>query len=215
VYRNEPDQLPALWQALEATLEDQPPDRSEDNPAVLMGRVLPMLKPISLLNAVREQGLPLLAYRPLVGDLMVTYVVDEGSSVAFLNEGHLQRWGIGEQTLWTAALRNLRAKPWRPNPGVIGVGNASLLLFSSGDGYDATRVLLPELFMEFAASIHGTLVIGVPSRDLLIAFSDADPRIFMRIQAQVETDARAEGHPLSPQLLTYQQGELLLYAGRS
>jgi uncharacterized protein YtpQ (UPF0354 family) len=164
---------------------------------------------------VREQGLPLLAYRPLLGDLMVTYVVDEGSSVAFLNEDHLQRWGVGEPTLWTSALGNLRAKPWRPKPGVIGEGSASLLLFSSGDGYDATRLLVPELFAEFAETIRGTLVIGVPNRDLLIAFSDDDPRIFTRVQAQVETDARVGSNPLSAQLFTYRRGQLLLYAGRS
>ncbi len=215
LYRNEPDQLPALWQALEETLEAQPPDRSEDNPVVLLGRVLPMLKPITLLSAVREQGIPMLAYRPLVGDLMVTYVVDEGPSVAYLNEGHLQRWGIGETVLWTSALRNLRAKPWRPNPGVIGEGAASLLLFSGNDGYDATRLLLPELFAEFAVSIPGNLVIGVPNRDLLIAFSDADARIFTRVQAQVEIDSRAEGYPLTAQLFSYRRGELVPYVGRT
>lgn len=211
LYRSAPEQLPEVWQALDEVLTEQYPDRTEDDPGVLLGRVLPMLKPMSLLNEVRSQDLPMLVYRPLVGELMVTYVIDEGQRVAYLNEEHLQRWRVSETTLWAHSITNLRRKPWQPEPGMIGKGTAALLIFSGGDGYDATRLLLPELFTAFAAQIPGTMVLAVPTRDFLIAFSDADARIFMQVRTQVETDARAQEHPLSGQLFTYRNGRLALY----
>ncbi len=213
-YRGAPEQLQAVWQTLTEALTTLPPDRTEDDPSVLLLRVMPMLKPIALLNQLREQKLPMLVYRPLVGELMVTYVIDEGQSVAFLNEVHLERWGVTEPLLWAQAVGNLRARPVHTPAHVIGSGAGSLLIVNGGDGYDATRVLLPELFSGLAARIPGRIVIGVPNRDFLIAFSDADRRIFDQVRAQIETDARAQEHPLTDQLLTYNNGALALYPGK-
>ncbi|WP_029214418.1 DUF1444 family protein [Kallotenue papyrolyticum] len=211
LYRHAPEQLPAIWDALRAAVLELPPDRSEDDPETLLERVMPMLKPLALLQAVRERRLPLLAYRPLVGQLMLAYVIDEGRSVAYINEDHLRTWRVDEALLHRRALANLRRRPWRPQPGRLGSGAQSLLIFNSGDGYDATRVILPELFSEFAASIPGRLVLGVPNRDFLIAFSDADPEIVERIRAQIARDQRAQQYPLSDELLTYRAGRLELY----
>jgi hypothetical protein len=60
----------------------------------LRERIFPMLKPINLLVFVRERNLPMLVYRPFLADLMITYVVDEARSVAYINEQHLERWGV-------------------------------------------------------------------------------------------------------------------------
>ena len=212
LYRNAPDELPAIWQTLVEVITEHYPDRSEDDPGVLLQRVLPMLKPISLLNEVRTQDLPMLVYRPLAGELIVTYVIDEGQRVAYLNEEHIRRWGVSETTLWARAITNLRKKPWKPEPSIIGQGAGKLLICSTRDGYAATRLVLPELFSEFTAGTPGNTVLGVPNRDFLIAFSDADPRIFMQVRTQVETDARAHEYPLSGQLFTYRNGQLTVYS---
>lgn len=211
LYRQSPEELAAVHGALVEALIDQPPDRSEDDPMVLLDRVLPMLKPLALLEQVRAQGLPLLVYRPLVGELMVCYVIDEGQSVAFINEEHLARWGVSEPQLHRRALANLRGREWQPRPGQIGSGKGALLIFNGRDGYDATRLLLPELFAEFRAGTPGNLVIGVPNRDFLIAFSDADPRVFEKVRAQIDIDLRTQPHPLSAQLLVLRDGQLQVY----
>jgi hypothetical protein len=211
LYRSSPDQLPAIWDALRDALLDLPPDRSEDDPEVLLERVLPMLKPLALLSSVREQKLPMLAYRPLVGELMLTYVIDEDRSVTYINEDHLRAWGVDEPALYNRAIYNLRVRPWSPRPGLIGSGSGALLIFNGRDGYDATRAILPELFASFAAAIPGNVVIGVPNRDFLIAFSDADRGVFEQIRAQIATDAEAQQYPISAELLTYREGRLDLY----
>lgn len=211
LYSDAPDQLAAIQQALVTSILDLPPDRTEDNPAVLLARIFPMLKPQGLLEAIRVQGLPPLVFRPLAGELVVTYVIDERQSVAYVNEDHLRRWGVAEPLLHETALRNLRAKAWQPQPGQIGTGASGLLIFNGSDGYDATRILLPELFTAFAANLPGRLVIGVPNRDFLIAFSDAAPRVFEQVRNQIATDARTQTHSLTDQLLTIHNGAVQLY----
>ncbi|MBV9791078.1 MAG: DUF1444 family protein [Chloroflexi bacterium] len=210
-YQSAPERVEEVWLALTEALLDQPVDRSEDDLERLLDRVMPMLKPLTLLSELRAQKLPLVVYRPLVGDLMVTYVIDEGQSVVYLNEDHLAKWGVTEPTLHWQALQNLREKSWKPYPGMIGSGKGALLILNGTDGYDATRLLLTELFADFVARMPGNTVFGVPNRDFLIAFSDADPRVFSQVRAQIEVDAQTQSHPLTDQLLTLVDGQLQLY----
>lgn len=214
LYHDAPDQLAAIQQAFVTAILDVPPDRTEDDPGVLLARIFPMLKTQAVLDEVRAQGLSPLVHRPLVGEFVVAYVIDEGQSVAYVSEDHVQRWGLDEPVLYMNALRNLRAKEWQPHPGQIGSGAGALLIFNGTDGYDATRVLLPELFSAFAARLPGQLVIGVPSRDFLIAFSDAAPRVFEQVRAQIGVDASTQPHALSAQLLTIYNGAIALYDHR-
>ncbi len=210
-YRDAPEQQPAIIQELVQSLVSVPSDPSDTDPTRLLDRVMPMLKPLVLLNDVYERQLPMLVYRPLVGDLLISYVIDQGQSVAYINEQHLHAWGVNEATLHERALANLRARDWTPYPGVLGAGKGALLIFNSGDGYDATRLLLPELFVDFVARLPGNLVIGVPNRDFLIAFSDADQRVFAQVKAQIDVDARTQSHPLTAQLFTLREQQLQVY----
>jgi uncharacterized protein YtpQ (UPF0354 family) len=211
VYRDAPEQQPAIMQELVQSLTHVPPDLGETDPAGLLGRVMPMIKPLAMLNDVYERQLPMLAYRPLAADLMTAYVIDRGQSVAYINQQHLEAWGVTEATLHERALANLRAKDWMPYPGMLGAGKGALLIFSSRDGYDATRILVSELFADFAAQLPGNLVIGVPNRDFLIAFSDADRRVFAQIKAQIDVDVRTQPHPLTTYLFTLHAQQLQVY----
>lgn len=213
-YRSAPDQQPLILQELVQSLGAvpvEPPEPDSIDPQTLLGRVMPMVKPLALLNEVYERKLPMLAYRPLAGDLLLAYVIDQGDSVGYLNERHLRTWNVTEAELHQRALANLRAKAWTPYPGVLGAGKGALMIFNSRDGYDAARIVLPEMFAEFQARLPGALVIGVPNRDFLIAFSDANRRVFAQIAAQVATDAQTQAQALTAQLFTFEDGQLVVY----
>ncbi len=211
LYRNAPEQLGAIQQAFAAAVLDLP-DRSEADGIQLLEHIYPMLRNRAVLDEIIAQQLPALISRPLAGDLVVCYVIDEGQRVVFVNEQHAERWGVAEPLLNEIGLRNLRARDWQPRPGRLGTGAGGLLIFNGTDGYDATRILLPELFEEIAAQQPGNLVVGVPNRDFLIAFSDAAPSVFEQIAAQIGVDATTRDHPLSRQLYTVRDGNVAVYS---
>lgn len=202
---HDPSPTPRQWSGMDAAVPD------DADPQRLLERVLPLVKPLTLLDEVRQRELPMMPYRPLAGELLVVYVLNEDGSVGYVNERHLRTWNVTEAELHERALENLRNKAWTPYPGVLGAGKGALLILNRRDGYDAARVLLPELFAEFQARVPGTMVIGIPNRDFLIAFSDADQRVFAQVVAQIEADARAQAHPLTAQLFTFNGGELVVY----
>ncbi len=211
-YLRNPVQLEAVARTLAATLREAVPPRAEQDFQALADRVYPMLKPAELLAAVRERGVPMLVYRDFLGGLIITYVIDEERSVAYINEHHLERWNISALDLHQRALENLRRRTLDQTKYVtFGEGERQVFIFNSGDGYDATRLLLTGTLAEWARRLPGNLVIGVPNRDFLIAFSDVDDDLVQAIAAQVQADSAEETTGLTGQLFTLRGGVVRLY----
>ncbi len=211
-YMRDPSQLDVVVQNFVEVMLGITPDRSTSDFDALAARIYPMLKPIELLAAVRERGLPMLAYREFLADLIITYVIDEERSVTFINEDHLERWGIGVQELHAQALKNLRARTLeRIDYTSAGAGVQRIFIFNSGDGYDATRLLLADVLAGWAREVPGRLVIGIPNRDFLIAFSDADPAILQGVAHQIQADSVQRAYGLTDQLFTLIDGEIREY----
>jgi uncharacterized protein YtpQ (UPF0354 family) len=179
----------------------------------LRPRVMPMLKPLELLLTVRERELPMIVYRPLLGDMMITYVISEGSRLAYINEQHLDRWQIGAHDLHEQAIINLRQRTDdRGSYTVTGEGARRLIIFNTQDGFDATRLLLPDMLAGLRGQFPGRMVIGVPNRDFMILFSDADESILANVASQIEADAAQQANGLTDRLFTLEGGEVREYA---
>lgn len=211
-YLNNPAQLDAVTRTFVKTLQGFGPDRSIKSFEALRERVYPMLKPIALLAEVHERKLPMLVYRPFLADLIITYVIDEPDSVAFINEEHLEQWGIAEHVLHERALTNLRQRTLNATDyTTAGTGAQQLFIFNSQDGYDATRILLPDVLERWHKELPGNIVIGIPNRDFLIAFSDADRTVLINIAQQIQRDIAERPYGLTDRLFTLMNGEIREY----
>ena len=211
-YARDPSQLDTIARNFVATTLGLAPNREIDDFAELAGRICPMLKPIELLVTVRERKLPMLAYREFLAQLIITYVIDEQRSVTFINDDHLERWGVDVAAIHDQAIANLRRRTHDQIDYVTaGEGEQRLFIFNSGDGYDATRLLLSDVLATWARALPGNLVIGIPNRDFLIGFSDANAEILERIAQQIQADAAGREYGLTDQLFTLQSGEVREY----
>ena len=210
-YMRDPTQLDVVFETFVRVMLGITPDRSTSDYAALAQQIFPMLKPLEMLVEVRERKLPMLAYREFLGDLMIAYVIDEARSVAYINEEHLERWNVSVQDIHGQALENLRRATEQVKYTTVGEGEQQLFIFNSGDGYDAARVLLSEVLTEWVRALPGNLVIGVPNRDFLIAFSDANPDILRAVAMQVQADAAQREYGLTEQLFTLVRGVVKEY----
>jgi uncharacterized protein YtpQ (UPF0354 family) len=202
-YARDPAQLDTIVRNFISATINLTPDREISDFAALADKIYPMLKPIALLVTVRERGLPMLAYREFLADLIITYVIHEQRSVAYINEDHLDRWSVDLQEVHAHAIANLRRRTHEQVDYVItGEGEQRIFIFNSGDGYDATRLLLADVLAAWARELPGHLVIGVPNRDFMIGFSDANPDILQRIAQQIQADAVAREYGITDQLFT-------------
>ena len=130
---------------MHVVLGELPSGVAERDFADFADRICFMLKPAELLAEVRERKLPMLVYREFLADLIIVYTIDDQRQVSFVNEDHLDIWDLTIQDIHERALANLRERTKAVRYTTVGKGEQGLFIYSSGDGYDASRLLLSEV----------------------------------------------------------------------
>ncbi len=77
-----------------------------------------------------------------------------------------------------------------------------LAVMQTHDGYDAARILIPEIRRGLLQAIlgrpDGTILVGIPNRDFLIAWpEEADEAVQAGIREQLQLDAQEQHHALT------------------
>lgn len=212
-YISAPDRLDEIVEAYLALIrEELPRGRVADRFEQVADKVYPMLKRPDILLQVRERNIPMLAWTSFLADLVITYVLESDRNVSYINEDHLERWELGEQELHQRAVANLRQRTkGKSQVTMVGENEQRLFIYSTMDGYDATRLLLPDLILPWQEQLPGQVVIGIPNRDFLIGFSDADAGVLSAVARQVQLDAGGREHGLTEQLFTLRNGRVVEY----
>ena len=105
-------------------------------------------------------------------DLVVAYAISATGFDILASGDHLAAWSIPPATLREAAFRNLAAwsaqAPWSEEVD----GRRRILSSDTGDGWDAARILLPEVTAHLGTTLGeggARVLIGLPARHLLLA----------------------------------------------
>lgn len=153
---------------------------AEPDPKRVLRGILPRLRDRAWFSAVRRQAeLELGADEGAIDEVMLPHRVlnDElaahlawelPTSMMEIGPDRLDAWGVSFEAAWSQAKANLKAKSTRaydmPAPG--------LYVSPYHDGFDATRMVLPELFR--ALELKGRPVVLAPTHDILFATGDED-----------------------------------------
>ena len=210
-YRQSPDRLDDVVQAHLAALATLPATSLLPTAADLSTELMPLLNQSGRLQSLQSAELPAPYHRPFPGGLVVTYVVDQPQHMAYVNPRLYESLGAAaptEEELYQVAVNNLRKRTRPKGYEIHGFGDRMMIVHKELDGYTACRILLPELLDEWARKMPGRLLLGIPNRDFLIAFSDKDPQQVASVARQVRTDAAKMPRPLSNHVLVWHEGRL-------
>ncbi len=162
-----------------------PADAPEQDWGHAQGLLYPAFRPVGTLgleidsidrerlaaHSAQSHAQPLLDSGP--AGLPVVYTLDAGAYDIVVNGDHLLSWGVEPSELQDAALRNLAAwsatAPWTDEVS----GDRRLISSDTGHGWDAARILLPEVIEYLVGELGSTgrILIGLPERHLLTAGS--------------------------------------------
>lgn len=211
-YRANPDRLEDFIRAHLKALKQAAESARPLTEAEASRAFLPMLQTPRWLRDASKKGMPPI-HRPFSSEVIVAYVFDYPAYRAYVNEDMLAPLFQGEKNnldaLHAYALENLRQRTSHTDYEIHGVGDQKLIVCPKKDGFAATRVLLPDLMEKWARQFPGDrMLIGLPNRDFLIAFSPADPRHVAAMTKQIRRDARWRDHTLTPNVFMWEMGEL-------
>jgi hypothetical protein len=120
-------------------------------------------------DAMRSHSQPLVDEGPC--ELSVVYAIPGTGFDVIVNGDHLLSWGVKVSDIQDTAMRNLAAwsatAAWTDEVS----GERRLISSDTGDGWDASRILLPEVRDRLAGELGGAgrILVGLPERHLLIA----------------------------------------------
>jgi uncharacterized protein YtpQ (UPF0354 family) len=168
---------------------------------------------------VRDQLMPMLKRRvdvsriendpavTQVDDLDVIYAVQGDHYFTVATKDDLARWGQSVDDVDSLALSNLEKKT-NANQKLLcePSGGQKLCGWASGDGYDASRMLVPGLRRQIVKELGGPAVYAVPLESVFVALTRNYASV---IKGKVLQEFTTGKNPLSPELFEERNGQLV------
>lgn len=166
-------------------------------------RNLAMLEEIRLEHA-RKNGDKQYDYvsQPLGRDCVILLAVDSPESTATLTNGPEAHWGVTMEEAVKISIENLRDTTNEAFGEII----PGLYAGEWADGYDTSRVLLPDVLQR--VPVKGRPVFMVPSRDVLMVTGDKDEQ-GIRQMVELAFQALERGRAVSTDIYTYEGRDII------
>lgn len=199
-YRAEPARLDELLSGIvteaESTMEA---GNAKASFSQVRSRILPILKPITAFRGLDQEP----ATTRFPANIQVAYLVERPGSLKAVRPADLDRWGRSLDEVHAIAVANLLRQTNRDEPLRC---EEELCGWASGDGWDAARLIVPELRRQIVEEI-GPAVYAVPRESVYVALPI---KLANRIRPRVEHDFVTADNPVSQDLFVERGGELVV-----
>ena len=147
--------------------------------------------------------------------LATVYAVDAGDSFTIVQPEDVERWGTTIEEIDGIALDNLLRQTNEDEPLLCEPsGNQSLCGWASDDGYDATRMIVPELRRQIQREYgNEPVAYAVPEEHIYVALPLNTLRragIERPFRLKLQRDFQMSEDPLSPEVFVEENGELVV-----
>jgi uncharacterized protein YtpQ (UPF0354 family) len=134
--------------------------------AVDANSIVPVLKSAEVLAQfpVREDGAKSYIAEPFAGDIWIVYARDMKRGIAYLLPEDLPQMHMGLGDLRQVAVRNLGNRL----PPVKRYGGGPVFMMVAGGDYEASLLLLDDIWDAQQEVVDGDILVAVPCRDLLV-----------------------------------------------
>ena len=143
-----------------------------------------------------------LVVRDFLADVQIMYALEFKEGAQIVSHGVMKSWGMDPERLHQRALANLdRAH------GEIAIKQVARLpwlnVIETTDGYAASRALLHWRWAELTLTLGDLLILGMPTRDVVVFTSTQAPEKIEQLRETVETVERHQGRPVSRKLFQW------------
>jgi len=166
-------------------------------------------------RSTQSHAQPLIDVGP--AELPVVYTINAGAYDIVVNGDHLLAWGVEPSEIQDAALRNLAAwsatAPWTDEVS----GERRLISSDTGNGWDAARIMLPEVIAHLASELGavGRILVGLPERHLMTAGSlrPDDAELATLLPDFIVEHSGGADEPIDRRVFELVDGRLVDFAG--
>jgi uncharacterized protein YtpQ (UPF0354 family) len=146
-------------------------------------------------------------YENLNDELLIVYVEDNPKSVRYLTPKDILAVGLKKEQLKGLAVKNFRLIV----PPVEVHEYDGFYVLRAGGHYDASLLLLDEIWATKKMVINGDYVVAVPSRDMLLVTGSNNPSGVANVTSLAKETFAESPFRITPDLFTYKEGRLIKY----
>ena len=148
-----------------------------------------------------------MVYEKYNDELYVFYGVDDGDSIGSLSTSDFEELGMSIEALRELALNNLA------NTLEIEAQADEHLIFLTADGnYEASLILLTDIWTKENFPVEGEIVIGVPARDVLVVCGSEDTEGLAKLESVISDIYSGGDHIISDKKFVFRNGKFEVFS---
>lgn len=207
-YKSDPQNKQAVMEQYTAALIETV--QSNKNAKIDKTLIVPVIKdkawPEEIRKSLQASGKgdkpPAYAFDPYNEELLVLYAEDTDNNIRYLDEQQIEEAGVPRSELRALAVANLK----RLLPEVALQKGDGVLMVTAGGTYEASLLLLDEIWIPNAIAVQGDVVVGIPARDLLLVTGSQTPGGVDKLRQVVNATAQDANYKLTNTLFVRRNG---------
>ena len=202
-YKNEPDSLASVIQMYIKSSADL---YKKEEP-IQKNKIIPVIKDAAYidemaitLNANNKTNEPVsLVYEKYNDKLVIVYAEDGENGIAYFTTERFKESGLNKDSLFTLAMKNLDAVL----PKIEILGEKGYYMITAGGYYEASLVLLNDIWTKENMPVKGDIIIAIPTRDLLLVTGSKDPEGIKKVKSAAKQAWETGPYQLTPDLFRW------------
>jgi uncharacterized protein YtpQ (UPF0354 family) len=182
---------------------------SSDSPPSIHS-IVPTIKDEEYLRVVKPQdgSEHKFVHEHLVADLWIIYSVDLPERIVSFQRKDFGAMKMGLGELQALAIKNLR----NILPPIKQHGEGPLYMLTAGGDYVASLILLDEIWDEMQTPIEGEIVVGIPSRDVLLFTGSGSKAGILSMRSRIDRITESGSYVVSRSMLRREKGKWVLFS---
>jgi len=175
--------------------------------------IVPVIKDILYVKQLNEPSNDVnnIAVEPLAGDVYIAYAMDLSDRVMLINESDIKSLDLTKTEIFDLAVTNLRRKIKE----IRRYGDGPIYIMRAGGTFEASLLLIKEIWDKQAELVPGDLVAGIPCRDMLLFTGSESEEGIEQLHQAVEEIYQNEGYLISKTLLVYRNNKWEVFEGNA
>jgi len=199
-YKNEPDSLIAVLSMYMKSASDL---YKKEEP-IQKNKIVPVIKDAAYidemaitLNQNNKTNEPVsLVYEKYNDKLVIVYAEDGENGIAYFAAERFKESGLSKDSLFTLAMKNLDSVL----PKIEILGEKGYYMITAGGNYEASLILLTDIWTKENIQVKGDIIITIPTRDLLLVTGSKDPDGIKKMRAVAKEAWETGPYQLIPDL---------------
>ena len=210
-YKNEPDSLIAvlsmyLKSAADLYKQEEPIKKNKIIPIIKdAGYIDEMAITLNQNNKTNEPAS--LVYEKYNDKLVIVYAEDGENGIAYFTSDRFKESGLNKDSLFILAAKNLDSVL----PKIEILGDNGYYMITAGGNYEASLILLTDIWTKENIQVNGDIIITIPTRDLLLVTGSKDHDAIKKMKLVAKEAWETGPYQLIPDLFYWNGKKFELY----